>query len=326
MVLSNRIGRALNMALKEVEQAEKPNGEMLNIEPQEQPTTEEWITPPLAREYLDSQFHNRNIRPAHVDNLAHDMSKGRWRLTHQGIAFAWDDEVKFWRLVDGQHRLLAIIKSGTTQKMKVTRGVPMPAIKDIDAGMIRTNAHYLQFEQRKHATLLSATATLLGQAELAWSKNYRLNSAGSKAMTREDLAIIIGEIDELVDTDHMARLARSVNKKGQLKLRPAVVAAFYCLVKRYAPEDVDIAETFLNELIGINTGPGRAAWVFANKYEDFKKTRPKSLETLALVLTAYRRKIEAINHGKEENVTLLKLRADNTLPEVPRRKHQGFTV
>ena len=61
------------------------------------------VTPELAEEWLKNRAPNRKLRGTVVDSYASDMSAGRWRLTHQGIAF---DEAG--RISDGQHRLAAI--------------------------------------------------------------------------------------------------------------------------------------------------------------------------------------------------------------------------
>lgn len=59
--------------------------------------------------------NNRNINYAKVKKMAKDMKEGHWDTTHQGIAIASDGT-----LVDGQHRLLAIVESGVTVRMNVT--------------------------------------------------------------------------------------------------------------------------------------------------------------------------------------------------------------
>jgi hypothetical protein len=65
------------------------------------------ITPEMAGDWLDSSNHdNRSIRKGHVSSLAAEINKGLWKATHQGIAFS-----KTGRLVDGQHRLKAIIEA-----------------------------------------------------------------------------------------------------------------------------------------------------------------------------------------------------------------------
>jgi hypothetical protein len=73
------------------------------------------VTPELAERWLGKNAkHNRTIGQRHVEGMASDMREGNWRLTHQGICF--DSE---GRLIDGQHRLSAVVLSGAHVKMLV---------------------------------------------------------------------------------------------------------------------------------------------------------------------------------------------------------------
>lgn len=82
-------------------------------------TTVEHITPKLALAYLAKNLkRNRPVSAATVASYTAEMQHGHWLLTHQGIAF--DDA---GHLIDGQHRLHAIVKSGVTVDMAVTRDV-----------------------------------------------------------------------------------------------------------------------------------------------------------------------------------------------------------
>lgn len=76
------------------------------------------VTPQMAEAWLKNNVANRKLRPTIVDTYASDMKSGRWVPSHQGIAFDSKGE-----LVDGQHRLSAIVKSGVIVKMVVTTGV-----------------------------------------------------------------------------------------------------------------------------------------------------------------------------------------------------------
>lgn len=78
----------------------------------------ETITPKQAEKYLQFNTSNRNLRKSLVSQYARDMISGKWRLTHQGVAFNCDGT-----LLDGQHRLKAIVESGVTVQMLVARGV-----------------------------------------------------------------------------------------------------------------------------------------------------------------------------------------------------------
>jgi hypothetical protein len=92
----------------------------------------ETITPELARLWLSHNLNNRNIRRHRVVKFRDELLAGRWKLTHQGIAFNCDGSLK-----DGQHRLLAIDESGVTVKMVVARGLTDDVIPYVDRGSIR---------------------------------------------------------------------------------------------------------------------------------------------------------------------------------------------
>ncbi len=91
------------------------------------------ITPEMAAEFLRLNSNNRKAREYVVRQYAQLMSEGRWSLSHQGIAFYKDGS-----LADGQHRLLAVVRSGTTVRMLVSYGVERTSY--IDVGLKRTGA------------------------------------------------------------------------------------------------------------------------------------------------------------------------------------------
>lgn len=92
------------------------------------------ITPELAAMWLRKNVNNRNLSKERVKQYALAMATGHWTLTHQGIAFDTNDI-----LIDGQHRLEAIVKAGIPIKMNVTFGVERgDGIVEIDTGRGRT--------------------------------------------------------------------------------------------------------------------------------------------------------------------------------------------
>jgi hypothetical protein len=98
-------------------------------------TTVETITPKLATKWLEANTHNRPLAQQHADFLAREMKAGAWRLTNQGIAFDYNGV-----LIDGQHRLWAIVLSETSVRMNVTRGLDPEAQDAIDVNIkARTN-------------------------------------------------------------------------------------------------------------------------------------------------------------------------------------------
>ena len=93
-----------------------------------------FVTPELAKTFLSRNEENRRVRNGWVNYLAFTIKNGEWIQTHQGIAFS-----ESGRLLDGQHRLLVIIKANIPVHVMVTHGLDDKAFSAIDNGMKRTN-------------------------------------------------------------------------------------------------------------------------------------------------------------------------------------------
>lgn len=79
----------------------------------------EYISPEKAAVYLKHNKQNRKVWQKTVDLYAGDMESGNWTTCTEPIDF---DEHGV--LLEGQHRLLAIIQSGCGQSFTVNRNVP----------------------------------------------------------------------------------------------------------------------------------------------------------------------------------------------------------
>lgn len=89
-------------------------------------TTIKIITPEWAAEILERHNpKNRNLSLPTIEAYCTDMKNGRWLLTHQGIAFDVSGN-----LVDGQHRLAAIVRYGKPIEMMVTTGLSVQEKKN----------------------------------------------------------------------------------------------------------------------------------------------------------------------------------------------------
>jgi hypothetical protein len=122
------------------------------------------ITPELAREYLDRNSEDqRRVTYTNVNKYATDMKEGRWneeliqpiRIDEEG------------NLIDGQHRLLAIIESGTPIEMWVQTNLPKQAFYSIDIGDPRAAKDFIGGEYRSGSAAISkVVAALLHGASL----------------------------------------------------------------------------------------------------------------------------------------------------------------
>ena len=116
----------------------------------------ERITPTMAAEYLKNNTDNRKLRPWWATSLAGAIGRGEWILTHQGVAF--DSTGK---LIDGQHKLHAIIQAGSAVEVAVYRGISPEAFKVLDVGLKRTYSDITGLSQKTAEVCRAIAATIL---------------------------------------------------------------------------------------------------------------------------------------------------------------------
>ena len=98
------------------------------------------VTPTMATNWLDNaNSRNRPISQATVERYARDMRAGRWRLTHEGIAFDPNGV-----LLDGQHRLWAVVYAETPVEMHVWINVATESLLVINGGKSRSLVDHLR--------------------------------------------------------------------------------------------------------------------------------------------------------------------------------------
>lgn len=112
----------------------------------------EMITPDLAASFLEMNTKNRNLKRKNVDSIVVDILTGEWRLTGNAISF--DDT---GALLDGQHRLQAIVEANIAVPCFVVLGLPSETMEVIDAGVKRTLADALHLRGVYNANNAGAT-------------------------------------------------------------------------------------------------------------------------------------------------------------------------
>lgn len=80
--------------------------------------TVEDITPELAAKWLENNFGHRDIKPSRVEKFARQMDEGDWQFNGKVIILS-----DTGMLMNGQHRLSAVVASGKTMRSIVIRGV-----------------------------------------------------------------------------------------------------------------------------------------------------------------------------------------------------------
>ena len=115
------------------------------------------VTPALAAKWLESNTNNRKQRGSYISDIASAMRRGEWQATHQGIAFA-----KCGKLLDGQHRLEALLRAKVDLDMLVVTGLDEAAFSVIDVGAKRSIADTTKLSKRTAEVSKLIVKRLLG--------------------------------------------------------------------------------------------------------------------------------------------------------------------
>jgi hypothetical protein len=119
----------------------------------------ETITPQVAKALLEKNTNNRNITKGHLAFLKSEMLSGNWQFNGQGIIVGASG-----RLLDGQHRLTAVVETGVSIDSLVLRGIDEAAFVTIDTGKHRGGADVLSIAGSKHgAHIASAIRKVIEQ-------------------------------------------------------------------------------------------------------------------------------------------------------------------
>lgn len=114
-------------------------------------TRVETITPDVAKVYLKFNKSNRPVIQSVVDKYARQMLDGEWKLNGEAICFS-DGGI----LLNGQHRLLAVIKANTSIESVVVRGCDSDSFITYDSGRTRKASDIFALEEIPNYTNISS--------------------------------------------------------------------------------------------------------------------------------------------------------------------------
>lgn len=137
------------------------------------------VTPRQAAEWLLANARNRPLRRAKVAEYADDMANGRWRYTGDPVRFGTDAEGNEI-LIDGQHRLSAVIRAKCSVLMKVEWGYDTETQRFVDIGIRRQLSDQLAIDEFAHSKYLSALARRIHAYQSHGVPTMRANASPEK--------------------------------------------------------------------------------------------------------------------------------------------------
>lgn len=148
------------------------------------------VTPHGAEAILKMNTGNRKLRSSRVKQYAEQMKRGQWLESGDPIRIS-----KSGVLLDGQHRLTAIVESGVSIDCVVISELDDEAYTVIDTGLGRKAADVVTHMGVQNAHTVAAIAKLVIGVRAGISPN---DTAGMSLVTRVDIADFVKNNEDLV--------------------------------------------------------------------------------------------------------------------------------
>ena len=226
------------------------------------------VDPVTAERWLSRNSRNRKVRDAVVDQYARDMATGRWQVTGEAIKFASDGS-----LLDGQHRLSAVVKSGVTVQMFVVRGLHPQSQGAMDTGSKRTASDVLDIAGEQNTSLIAAMTRLALTVQVG-----RLGSRWQPS--HAEITVFLAENPEIRD---FAAFARGVARRTDCP--PAVVAYTTWIFSKIDPAAAREFWIAAAEKVGLS--PGDPVIALTNRFAESRRNKVP-LSQRALLSVIYR--------------------------------------
>jgi len=263
------------------------------------------ISPTRAGEMLEANSSNRPLSTATVRSFAEAMRRGDWLVTHQGIAFDTRGV-----LVDGQHRLAAIIEADVPVEVTVFTEVEPDTFDVLDTGKKRNAADVLAIEGEKSTTLLAAMVRTVWQYQNRPDASW---SGGAAAVTNHQIVQTLEANPKIRDFVPVAE--RIATETGMIK--SAAGAAAFLVEQANKGKKARLAEWHEGVIDGAGLGKTdprltfrKTMFAMARKQAGVVQRRRDTREHVALYLKAF----NAWATG--ETVTQLRFAAREPVPAI----------
>jgi hypothetical protein len=226
----------------------------------------EIVNPERAKQYLEKNLNNRNLRPRIVTFFADQMSKGIWledngdtiRISKSGV------------LLDGQHRLSAIVKSGISLKLTIAYDIVDNAFEFIDIGTARHAGDVLSISGVKKPNVMASII-----------KDYNGLKHGVSS-GQKTIRLSNHEVLEIYKTDpekydFISKKAMHLYSSFNGVVTPSVLGSYYLYLKDYSAKRVD--EFFEKLCTGANIDIDDPIMILRNKLLFYKTQPDKSMST-----------------------------------------------
>lgn len=263
------------------------------------------ITPALASDMLKGNVNNRTMRQYVVEAYARDMVNGNWTYTGDAIRLDKDGNV-----LDGQHRLAAVVLANKAFYTKVIKGLPANARSAIDTGVPRNAADVFRMEGGKYHRDRAAVLRQWSIVKQNYEHEVPVNT------TRK---ITISEIQKAEERFGRNKVQEMVTSCSKLYINTRVnkTAAATLLMLADEVGRLDEAMIFIHQ---IETGSGLSedspALTLRNAAFRLSQGRLTSVEWLAHLILAFNKALEGKKMARVPSMSALHNRMSPVFPKI----------
>ncbi len=192
-----------------------------------------YLTPDVAAQWLERfNTSNRKIQMTHVNSIARDIRSGNWMMNAQPIAFEGDPFSGEATLLNGQHRLEAVVKAEAGIEVMIATGLSHEAFATFD--MHARHAHRKYIAKGDERVLAAA-------AKLQWRVDNNLAPADRSAPSATEIEMTIRDHPELMEAFPVSR------KKEMQDIGSAGILTFF--IAHIRSQDDQLSEIFLQQMM-----------------------------------------------------------------------------
>jgi hypothetical protein len=256
-----------------------------------------------AAELLRHNAGNRHLKRALIARLRRALEEGRFLMNGESIVIDRDG-----RLLDGQHRLQAVVDTGLTIEALLVYNVDQATFPTLDSGSARTAGDVLGIAGTQNAHRISAA--------VRWIQAYRAGVT-APANVRIDADQVLSFVEGLNDSE-VERMQLATLAAGRVaRLVAGSIATALSFL--FAEKDEALALTFFDDLhSGVGLAPGDPVLVLRDQLarNSAAKNRLAPKEIFARCIRAWnaRRAGDEVTHlkglvaGKDGAATMPRIR------------------
>jgi hypothetical protein len=227
----------------------------MNLNKNEMIIERKLITPSLAKELLESNLTNRRLRREVVVVYSKDIKAGKWKQDTGELIKISKENV----LLDGQHRLHAVIEANIPVFFHIARDVDDSVFDVLDTGKMRGGSDTLQVQGVKNYSRVSAIITGYNALKAGHS-NFKLSKGSYGKMTNQDILKLHNERPEF--WQETAKKSDSYYNHFSKIISYSTIGSYYSFFYDLSPSNTEL---FFDQLCINTVFPKQSAIIALSK-------------------------------------------------------------